>query len=180
MNIQLGSTPIFDFIVSDPATGAAAAADSTPTVAVFEDASDTPILTPTATARSGYTGDYRVPVAATTANGFELGKSYNVVVTATVGGVVARGVVKTFIVVPPATYGAVQASGSNTATTFLTDRTESTTDHFKDCLVCFLSGSLAGQVKKVTSYNGTTKFLSFTSGFTGAPATGDLFVLINQ
>ncbi len=74
---------------------------------------------------------------------------------------------------------AVVADGGNSATTFVTDLTSAVTDFWKDVLVCFTSGALAGQVKKVTGYNGTTKALSFTSGFTSAPSTGDLFILIN-
>ena len=74
----------------------------------------------------------------------------------------------------------VVADGSNSAASFVTNLTSSVTDFWKDTLVCFTSGSLAGQVKKVTSYNGTTKALGFTSGFTAAPGTGDLFILINS
>lgn len=74
----------------------------------------------------------------------------------------------------------VVSDAGNSATTFVTSLTSAVTDHWKDALVCFTSGALAGQVKKVTGYNGTTKALSFTSGFTAAPATGDSFILINS
>jgi hypothetical protein len=73
----------------------------------------------------------------------------------------------------------VVADGANTATTFKTDATESTADFWKDALCLFLSGTLINQVKKVTAYDGGTKFLTFTSGFTGAPSAADKFVLIN-
>lgn len=77
------------------------------------------------------------------------------------------------------TDGAVVADGGNSATTFVTDLTASVNDFYKDALVRFTTGSLAGSgPKKVTGYNGTTKALSFTAGFTSAPATGDLFVLV--
>jgi hypothetical protein len=75
---------------------------------------------------------------------------------------------------------AVVADGGNSATTFVTDLTSAVTDFWKDALVVFTSGTLAGQVKKVTGYNGTTKALSFATGFTATPGTGDRFILVNS
>jgi hypothetical protein len=96
MNPSLAETITLDFITSSPTTGAAIDADSIPTCEVFEDTTDTAILTPTVVKRTGKTGNYRVPVACTTANGFEAGKSYNVIASATVGAVAAKAVVSTF------------------------------------------------------------------------------------
>jgi hypothetical protein len=75
--------------------------------------------------------------------------------------------------------GAVLADGGNSTTQFQTNRAEATTDHWKDCLVLFTSGALAGQVKKASAYNGGTKAMTVSSAFTGIPAPGDRFVLIN-
>jgi hypothetical protein len=66
------------------------------------------------------------------------------------------------------------------ATTFTTDRGESTNDYWKDCFCTFTSGALAGQTKVVAGYTGLTKSLNFASGFTAAPSTGDRFVLIDR
>jgi len=173
----LGQTLVLDFVTSLPTTGEAATAASV-TVRVFEDANDTPLLTPTATGRSGFAGNYRTSIACTTANGFEVGKSYNVVAEATIGGVVARGVVGAFVLAPPVFTGTVQADVGNTATTFKTDRAESSTDHWKDALLCFLTGTLAGQVKKVSAFNTTTDFVTITGAFTGTPSAGDVFLLV--
>ena len=96
MNPTLSETIYADFITSSPTTGAAIDADSTPTCEVFEDATDTATLSPTVVKRTGKTGNYRIPIACTGANGFEAGKSYNVVVSATVGAVAAKAVVQTF------------------------------------------------------------------------------------
>lgn len=96
MNPKLEETIYVDFITSSPTTGAATDADSTPTSEVFEDATDTAILSPTVVKRTGKTGNYRVPIVCSAANGFEAGKSYNVVVAATVGAVAAKAVVRTF------------------------------------------------------------------------------------
>lgn len=114
MNPSLNETITIDFATHAPTTGAVTDADSTPTVEVFEDANDTPIHTPTATKRTSKTGNYRVQVACTAGNGFEVGKSYNVVVSATVGGVTGKGVVErvqirarsTDDVLPTASYSA--------------------------------------------------------------------------
>ncbi len=74
---------------------------------------------------------------------------------------------------------AVVSDAGNTPTSFVTDLTSGIVDFWKDALVVFTSGALAGQTKKVTGYNGTTKALTFASGFTSAPAAGSLFLLIN-
>jgi hypothetical protein len=96
MNPELEETIILDFITSSPTTGAAADADSTPTCAVYEETNDTAILTPTVVKRTSLTGNYRVPVACTAANGFEVGKSYAVIASATVGSVAAKAMVSNF------------------------------------------------------------------------------------
>jgi len=75
--------------------------------------------------------------------------------------------------------GAVVSDAGNGANTFKTDLAESANDHWKDCLLLFTSGVLAGQVKKVTAYNSTTKFVTVGSPFTSVPGAGDRFVLIN-
>lgn len=75
--------------------------------------------------------------------------------------------------------GTVVTDAGNLATTFKTDRTEATTDYWKDALLLFTSGTLAGQVKKVSAYNGTTKFVTLSAGFTGTPSAGDRFVFVN-
>lgn len=76
--------------------------------------------------------------------------------------------------------GVVVTDGGNTSSTFKTDRTEATTDFWKDSLLLFVSGALAGQVKKVSAYNGTTKFVTLSAGFTGAPSDGDRFIFVNM
>lgn len=75
--------------------------------------------------------------------------------------------------------GAVVTDAGNTASSFKTDRTEAVADYWKDALLVFVTGNLAGQVKKVTAYNGTTKVIT-TGAFTGAPAGSDAFILVNR
>lgn len=76
--------------------------------------------------------------------------------------------------------GSVVSDAGNTSSTFKTNLTESTTDHWKDNLITFTSGSLAGQVKKVTGYDGTTKFITVSPAFTGTPSASDTFSLVNK
>jgi hypothetical protein len=76
--------------------------------------------------------------------------------------------------------GAVVADGSNTTLTFKTNLASTSNDAYKDQWCCFLDGALAGQVHKVTGYNGTTKFLTFTTPFTGVPAGAARFMLVNK
>lgn len=93
----LGETIVLDLPPThDPATGSVSDADGTPVCKVFEDAIDSAILTPSVVKRTGETGDYRVSIACTEGNGFEAGKSYNVVASATVGGVSAKVKLATF------------------------------------------------------------------------------------
>jgi hypothetical protein len=75
--------------------------------------------------------------------------------------------------------GAVVDDAANTSQTFETDRTESSNDYWRDALILFTSGSLVGQVKKVTAYDGTTKFVTLGSALTAEPTAGDRFVLVN-
>lgn len=76
--------------------------------------------------------------------------------------------------------GTVQADAGNLATTFKTNLSSSTDNFYKDCWWLFRTGTLAGQVKQVTSYVGATKFLVFTNGFTAAPNTNDTGVIVNR
>jgi len=75
--------------------------------------------------------------------------------------------------------GAVVTDGSNTSSTFKTDLSEATNDYWKDALLLFTSGSLIGQVKKISTYDGTTKFVTLSAALTGTPSSGDRFVLVN-
>ena len=79
MEVIIGQSPTVDFTVTDPLTGQVSDADFLPTCDVFENTTDTPLLSPAVVKRVGHLGDYRVSFDATIANGFEVGKSYNVV-----------------------------------------------------------------------------------------------------
>lgn len=104
MDIALDEVLHFDAITSNPATGAVSDADSTPTWSIFEEDTDTAILSAqNFTKRTGLTGNYRGAATLSAGNGFDIGKWYNVVASATVNGVAGKAVVMRFRVVPAET-----------------------------------------------------------------------------
>lgn len=101
MDIALDEIIHFDAITSHPSTGAATDADSTPAFSVFEEATDTPILSAQSfTKRTSLTGNYRGTATLSAANGFEVGKWYSIVASATVNAIAGKGVVRNFRIVP--------------------------------------------------------------------------------
>jgi hypothetical protein len=64
-----------------------------------------------------------------------------------------------------------------TTTTFITNLTSSVNDFYKDQLIIFNSGALAGQSRPILSYNGTTKAITVSEPLTSAPANGVEFTL---
>ena len=92
---KIGDTLTFDFTVHNPSNGSVSDADSLPTCEVFEDLNDTPILTPVVVKRSGRVGDYRVSFS--TATGFAVGNSYNVVATVVVSSITAKARIASFV-----------------------------------------------------------------------------------
>ncbi len=99
MDIPLDEVIYVEGIASS-STGAAADADSTPTFAVYEEATDTDIgVGGNMTKRTSLTGDYRASFTASAANGFELGKWYVVIGSATIGAVATKGILARFRIV---------------------------------------------------------------------------------
>lgn len=108
--------------ITNNSSGAATDADSTPTFAVYEENTDTDIgVGGNMTKRTSLTGQYRASFTASAANGFELGKFYEVVMFSTVNGTAAKTILKQFRVVaaettagyPVADIHAVLAAASN-------------------------------------------------------------------
>jgi hypothetical protein len=93
MRIALDEVVHFDVLTHSPTTGAITDADATPTFEVFEEATDTDIgVGGNLTKRTSKTGDYRGTFTASAANGFEAGKFYVVVASATVGGTAGKAI----------------------------------------------------------------------------------------
>lgn len=89
-DIPLNEVVYFDAITSDY-TGANVNADSTPTFAVYEEDTDTDIgVGGNMTQRTALTGQYRGSFTMSAANGFEVGKFYSVIGSATVNGITGK------------------------------------------------------------------------------------------
>ncbi len=73
----------------------------------------------------------------------------------------------------------VQSDAGNTAGQFKSDLASSVNDFYKNSLALVISGSLAGQQRKITGYTGSTKVVA-VNAFTGTPAAGDKIVIVNQ
>ncbi|MBN2024498.1 MAG: hypothetical protein JW809_17090 [Pirellulales bacterium] len=99
LTIPREETIHFDVVTHNPKTGAVTDADSTPTFEVFEEGIDTPIWNGDLSKRTDKTGQYRGSFVAAGAYGFDVGKFYNVVATAAVGGVTGKSVALVFRVV---------------------------------------------------------------------------------
>jgi hypothetical protein len=75
---------------------------------------------------------------------------------------------------------AADSPDTNTATVFKTTLASAVNDYYKDCLVLVTSGAMTGQVKKITAYNGSTKYITVDGGFTAVPVAAVTFLVINQ
>lgn len=86
-SVVLGDNVVFSVCTHDPDSGILTDADSVPTYRVYEDQTDTAILTGSLTKLddANTTGFYTALIACTSGNGFELGKSYTVYIQAAVG-----------------------------------------------------------------------------------------------
>jgi archaellum component FlaC len=94
---KLEDTITLDFTTHNPFSGAVQDTDSLPICEIFEDDNDTAILTPIVTKRTGKIGNYRISIEATVINGFEIGKSYNVIISATVHTISAKSRIDSFV-----------------------------------------------------------------------------------
>lgn len=100
--MYIGSWKIDDLVTFSvtthtASTGAATDADSVPSYRVYEDETGTAILTGNMAKLddANTTGFYSEQITLSAANGFEKGKSYNIIVSATVGGI-AGNTLRTF------------------------------------------------------------------------------------
>jgi hypothetical protein len=84
--VTLGNNLTFSICTHDPETGILTDADGNPTYRVYENETATPLLTGTMAVldTGNTTGFYTELIACTTANGFEIGKTYTVYIEAVV------------------------------------------------------------------------------------------------
>lgn len=94
-DIPLNEVVYFSFPTQSPATMVAVNADSTPTFTVKEEDSSSDIGVGGNASNTG-TGEYVVTFTCSAANGFEVGKFYNVMASATVGGIAGKKKIASF------------------------------------------------------------------------------------
>lgn len=81
----------------------------------------------------------------------------------------------------PTKEGNVVDDIGNSRTAIKTDLTETEVNHWERVLVCFSTGTLAGQLALVSAYDPVTSVLTLAgTGFSSIPTDGDSFVLINR
>lgn len=84
--------------------------------------------------------------------------------------------------IQPCSLGVVGAvnDGSATTTSFVTNLTEATDDHYNGAILLFTDGALQGQSRKITDYNGTTKAVTLSSAVTDTPADTTPFIILGR
>lgn len=69
---------------------------------------------------------------------------------------------------------------SASATSFVTNLTNATDDFYNNAVLTFTSGTLNGQNRRISDYNGSTKALTLDPALTSAPANSSAFTIITQ
>jgi len=209
MNIPLDEVIYFDIVTSNPTTGAAQDADSTPTFEVFEESTDTDIgVGGNFTKRTSKTGNYRGSFTISAANGFEVGKWYNIIASATVDTIDAKSPVKNFRVVLAESIagvvksdthaingnttaatnlsniysvietGTAQAGGSNTIT--LRSGASSSNDYYNNQIVVLLTNTGAGQNNRIIDYVGSTRVATVATSWVTQPDNTTTYLVIGR
>ncbi|MBI5267313.1 MAG: hypothetical protein HY851_08785 [candidate division Zixibacteria bacterium] len=115
------------------------------------------------------------PYISESGSGIDSSKAYQAALQAIINGTITPDSMKNLINRFQGITLAVVGNGA-TSSSIPTNLTQSTTDHWVPSIAYFLKGTLAGQFRPVTAYNGTTKVLT-TTAFTGAPALNDSLLL---
>lgn len=124
------------------------------------------------------TGLHHVAIALTDAF-YVKGGQFQVVLTgAVVDGVTIAPVVLAHFSISYADLGTVVDDAANSATTFETDLASAVNDFHNEAFLTFISGSLAGQTRRISDYDGSTKFVTLDPAATAEPTAGDTFLVV--
>lgn len=69
---------------------------------------------------------------------------------------------------------------SATVNSFVTNLVNTTDNFFKNSVLTFTSGSLNGQVRRISAYDGEEKNITVSPALTSAPANADTFTIVKQ
>lgn len=159
-------------------TGAVTDADAVPAYRVYEDETGTAIATGNMAKLddANTTGFYSEQLTLSAANGYEVGKSYNIYISAAVGGVTGATTRQFKIIrdLGKGTAHGAAVAGTLSTTQMSTNLTEATDDHFVGRVIVWTSGVLDLQASRITDYDGATKTLTYTAT-TEAPSATDTF-----
>lgn len=178
--VTLGNNLTFTIVTHDPDTGVLTDADSAPAYRIYEDETSTPILTGTMTKLddANTTGFYSELIACTTANGFEIGKSYNVYIEATVDSDTG-GISYSFTVT--ATGNIFGTAQGGTATYITLAAGESATEQLhRGNLIAIIDGTGVGQRRIITNYNGTSKAAIIAPNWYTNPDATSIYVIFSS
>jgi hypothetical protein len=193
--VYIGDYLTFSICTHDPDTGVLTDATGSPAYRIYEDETATAVATGSMAKLddANTTGFYteRVECAATT---YDVGKSYNIYITATVdsdeGGIAYTFKTNALTAVQAAnlaasagTIGVGTVSHDNTAATttvfYSDDIATAAADHWTDRIVIFTSGTLLKQMVGITAYAKVGGEGQFTvTDMTSEPADNVTFVIV--
>jgi hypothetical protein len=194
--VYVGDNFTFSVTTHDPDTGVLTDADAVPTYRIYEDDTGTAILNGNMAKLddANTTGFYVKKVAGSTANGFEVSKTYTIYIEATVdsdkGGIsysfqtnplTSAIAAKLSASADTIVLGTVSHDNTEATTTvfYSDDITEATTNHYKDRVVIFRSGDVARQAKIISGYELSAGEGKFTvPALTEAPADNVTFIIV--
>lgn len=174
-NFTLGST-VYAMFTTVTTTGAPTVLAGTPVVSVYEDASDTQItagVTLEVDADS-VVGMNRITIVATAANGYEVGKFYNAVITTgTVGGTSVVGYVVASFTIEATNAPGVVAQGTlqsaTASTAVLAAATSIANDQINASALAIVSGTGAPQIRSITDWVSGTDTATVSPNWTTTP-----------
>jgi hypothetical protein len=179
--VKLNESFVFTVCTHDPDTGVLTDADAVPAYRIYEDETGTAILNDNMAKLDddNTTGFYSEQIAATAANGFEVGKYYSIYISATVDSDTG-GKSYTFRCGEPS-HMLIQgvAQGGTTTTVQLASGAVSSDDEFNgDYIVVYdVNDSYAKALRKITdTVNSTDTVTVATLPFT--PAASDPYVIL--
>jgi len=208
--VDLGDTLVFSVTTHDPDTGVLTDADAVPDYRIYEDETAVAILTGSmATLDAGNTtGFYSEIITCSTANGFEVGKTYTVYIEATVDGdmggmaytfkvvatnaslvddiwdeVLSSGAHNTLFSAGQRLYNMTLRTGTladDAGTNFITfpGPWSSVDGMYEQNIVSVVQGTGAGQTRLIVEYIGADRKAYVDRDWDVVPLTGDIVELL--
>jgi hypothetical protein len=169
-----GGSYVAEIVTSNPATGAAVNADSTPVATANRNGTDDATFTLSVTNID--TGRYKV--TGTIPASYIPGDTVIVSVAATVSSVAAKAIVEKFIVDIPVIRVSTAQAGSTSTTVKLDASASATDNYYVGSLVYLTGGTGALQCRAITAYSGLTKVATVDRAWTTTPDNTTVFAIL--